>query len=228
MYGQVCKEYFRGFFRNISPDRRALFVSYISIGLLLFCLPQQQGMQRNWLLAIPVAFAVVSGLFHNVSLPFMMYLVPYTRAQREVLIGRLLHVKIAVPLLFAGLCDIAAVFLTEMSVYALILQLATVLCVTCLCGMLSDDRRLEKENVYGGLRDSVGIGMMLCQIGGSAMFAVCLYPVSAVAFWLIFLIEMTIMLPFLAAAGKRWKLIRHNFAQYELIDGGFDKNADYH
>ena len=94
--------------------------------------------------------------------------------------------------------------------------------------MLSDDRRLEKGNAYGGLRDSVGIGMMLCQVGGSAMFAICLYPVSAAAFWVTFLIEMMVMLPFLVVVGKRWKQIRHNFAEYELMDGGFDKNADYH
>ncbi len=228
MYRQVFAEYFRGFFRNINPERKALFFSYISIGLMFFWLPQQQGIRYNWLLAIPVVFAVVSGAFHNVSLPFMMYLVPYTKRQREAVIGKLLYVKIVIPLFFAGLCDIAAVFLTEVSIYALILQLATVFCITCLCGMLSDDRRLEKGHAYGGLRDSVGIGMMLCQVGGSAMFAICLYPVSAAAFWVTFLIEMMVMLPFLVVVGKRWKQIRHNFAEYELMDGGFDKNADYH
>ena len=228
MYRQVIAEYFRGFFRNISPDRTALFISYISIGLMFLWLPQQQGIRYNWLLAIPVVFAVVSGAFHDVSLPFMMYLVPYTRQQREAFIGKLLYVKIAIPLLFSGLCDIAAAFLTEVSGYALILQLATVFCITCLLGMLSDGRRIEKGNAYGGLRDSVEIGNSFCQIGGAAIFAACLYPVSAVEFWVIFPIELMVMLPFLVIVGKRWRQIRRNFAEYERMDGGVDKNADYH
>lgn len=218
MYRLVIKDYFLGFYRDINPQRLGLLVAWASIGVM-FCWRFQAEMSRNWLFAIPVAFAVLSGAFHDVSLPFMMYLVPFSKEQREAYIRKSLYVKVAIPMLFAGLCDSAAAILGDVSIYGLVLQLVTIFCVTYICGMLWDDtvHSTKERPAYDNLKDFAEVPLVLCQIGGSAMFAICLYSISEVEFWIIFLIEMIIMLPLVWGVTKKWKTIRRNFADYEKL-----------
>lgn len=219
IYKQVIKDYFLGFFRDINSERVSLLVAWASIGLGFSGVFREQ-LSYNWLLGIPVVFAVLSGACHNVSLPFMMYLVPYARKQREAYIRKALHVKVAVPMLFAGLCDIGAALLGGVSAYGLTLQLVTVFCVTYVCGMLCDGmmRNTKGKAVYEGLKDFVEIPLMLCQIGGAGMFAACLYPVSRVEFFIILIILMAVMLPTIYVVRKKWGIISRNFADYEKLE----------
>lgn len=218
LYRLVIKDYFLGFFRDINPERLGMLITWGSIGAMFFWRFWSEP-SKNWLVGLPVVFALLSGAFHDISLPYMMYLVPFSKEQREAYIQKSFYVKVAIPMLFAGLCDIAAALLGEVSVYGLVLQLATVFCVTYLCGMLWDDmvRSAKGRKAYGNLKDFVEIPLMLCMVDGWAMFAVCLYPVSDVTFWVIFLIEMVIMLPIIWGVRKNWKTIRRNFADYEKL-----------
>ena len=218
IYRQVIKDYFLGFCRDINPERLGLLIAWVSIGVMFFWKFRTETFQ-NWLIGIPIPFAVLSGALHNVSLPFMMYLVPFSKEQREAYIQKLLYVKVAVPMLFAGLCDIAAAVFGVVSVYGLVLQLVTVFCVAYICGMLWDNmaHSTKGRKVYGNLKEFVQIPLMLCTVDGSAMFAACLYPVSEAVFWVMFLIEMVIMLPIIRGVRKKWKIIRHNFADYEML-----------
>lgn len=218
LYRLVIKDYFLGFFRDINPERLGLLIAWGSIGAM-FSWRFWSDTSKNWLAGLPVVFAVLSGAFHNVSLPYMMYLAPFSKKQREAYIQKSFYVKIAVPMLFAGLCDIAAALLGEVFLYGLVLQFVTVFCVTYICGMLWDDmvRSTKGRTAYGNLKDIVEVPLVLCQIGGSAMFAVCIGPISEVEFWIIFLIEMVIMLPVIWGVRKNWKAIRRNFADYEKL-----------
>lgn len=218
LYRLAVKDYFLGFFGDINSERLGLLVSWASIGAVFFWRFWSE-ISKNWLTGLPVVFAVLSGALHNVSLPYMMYLVPFSREQRETYIQKSFYVKVAVPMFFAGLCDTVAVFLGDVSIYGLVLQLVTVFCVTYICGMLMDDmvRGAKGRRAYGNLKDFVEVPLVLCMMGGSAMFAICLYPISEVEFWVIFLIEMVIMLPVIWGVRKKWKVIRRNFADYEKV-----------
>lgn len=216
--GQVLKDYFLGFFGEFNSMRLSLLISW-SVVLAMFFWGFRSTLPKNWLMAIPIPFALLSGIFHNVSLPFMMYLVPFSKEQREAYIRKSLYVKILIPMLFAGMCDIAVAFLGHVSVYGLVLQLVTVFSVAYICGILCDGTVLEarERKVYGNLKNFVGAIFATCYLCTAAMFGICMYPVNVVEFWVIFLIEMAVMLPILIVVGKGWKTIRHNFTDYEML-----------
>lgn len=213
---QVIKDYFLGFFRDFNPMRLSLLIVWLYLWVMFSF---GFGPKQNWLMAMPIPFAMLSGIFHNVSLPFMMYLVPFSREQREAYIRRYLYVKVSIPMLFAGLCDIAEVFWGHMSAYGLVLQLVTVFSVTYICGILCDGvmREAAGRKVYGNLKSFVGAILAVCQICTAALFAICMNPINVVEFWVIFLIEMAVMLPILVGVGREWKTIRRNFADYEML-----------
>lgn len=217
--GQVLKDYFLGFYRDFNSMRLSLLIEW-SVILAMFFWGFRSTLPKNWLMAIPIPFALLSGIFHNVSLPFMMYLVPFSKEQREAYIRKSLYVEVLIPMLVAGLCDIAAAFWGHVSVYGLVLQLVTVFSVAYICGILCDGTVLEarERKVYGKLKNFVGAVFPICFFCTAVMFGICMYPVNVVEFWVIFLIETAVMLPILLVVGKGWKTLRHNFADYEMLN----------
>ena len=175
---------------------------------------------RNWLVSLPLLFALLSGLLHKVSLPFMMYLVPCSAEQREVYIRRMLHVKVAVPMAFGLLWGLAGMCLSIVPGHVLLLELASIFFFTSLCGMLGETAGGDTERVgaYGGMRYFVGGILVVCYLGGVAMCVICTGPVSTIEFRLILSAMLLFLLPMTAATGRRWKRIRRSLADYELAE----------
>lgn len=224
-YKQVIIDYFKDFSRDLYAKKNALAVClvYLSATFLYTCAygltKGIDQLNKNWLVGIPVFIALISSSFHRASLPFMMYLVPYSKKQREEYIQKMLTVNIAFPVLFGCLFDIAAVCLGSVSYYAVILQMTGILFITYICGILCDGSfSLESQTmpVYGKIRIWAAIPPVLCYLGGNVLFAVCVGPVSKTEFWVVLGIMLLILLPIVVAIHKHWKTIRSNFADYEM------------
>ncbi|MCM1158904.1 MAG: hypothetical protein NC300_12410 [Bacteroidales bacterium] len=217
-YRQVIKDYFSGFFRGIHGDGIAIFISCVGIGIGVSGF-RLEGTEKNWLVGLPVLFALISGAGHRVSLPFMMYLIPWSDAQREEYIQKMLHVKLAVPILFGILCDALAMVFQSVSFYAFVLQMISIFSIAFLLGILNDDsvNKMENRAAYGGLKDFAPVIVVSCYMEGPAMFLICLDAVSRTEFFVVLAVMVCILLPVTVAAGKRWKTIRRNFADYETV-----------
>lgn len=224
-YKQVIFDYFKDFRRDLHAKKNSLAVCivYLSITFPFICAyGLTKGIyqfNQNWLVGIPIFMAIISCSFHRTSLPFMMYLVPYSKKQREEYIQKMLIVKIAFPVILGCLFDIAAVCFGSVSYYAVILQMTGILFITYICGILCDGNfSFESQDmpVYGEIQIWSAIPPVLCHMGGSVLFAVCAGSVSRTEFWVVLGIMLLIMLPIAAAIQKHWKTIRSNFADYEM------------
>lgn len=218
-YKRVIRDYFADFVSGFCKERLGLPVCCMAVacpfaGVLAgFCKER-----LNWLIGIPVFFALLSSAFHTVSLPFMMYLIPYSRQERETYIQKMLVVKVGIPIAFACLCDIVALFTGSVTFYALILQIISIFVVTFISGMLSDGRAgdMTERRAYGGMRYYVFLLVLLCYFEGSGILALCMVPISGTVFWIVIGILTVTLLPGMAVAGMHWKNIRSSFADYEL------------
>lgn len=214
-YKYVISDYFVEFVRGFKLARLGL-IAYIAIGTLYMNWVDADIM--NWFGGIPIIFAMMSGAFHMVSLPMMMYLVPYTREKREQYIERMLYVKIAVPVFFAVVVDLLAAFINPLSEYAILLQFIAIFLIAYITGTLNDGTvdAIEKKAAYGEFRDFVAIPIMLCYVAGPVMFMVCSDDISKTQFWIILGMMVVLFLPIVNSIRKRWKRIRANFADYEM------------
>ena len=142
-YKRVIPDYFQEFIRVFSTER-ARFLALILVFGIIFLWDiwweriRMDGIFHNWINGIPILFALISGALHRVSLPFMMYLVPCSREQRERYIQRMLTVKVAVPIAFGLICDGLAAWAGGISRYVFVLQMASVFFLSSLCGMLNE------------------------------------------------------------------------------------------
>lgn len=225
LYKQVIIDYFKDFSRDLHAKKNSLIVClvYLSTAFLYTCAygltKEIEQLNKNWLVGIPIFIAVISSSFHRTSLPFMMYLIPYSKKQREEYIQKMLAVKIAFPLIFGCLFDIAAVCLGSVSYYAVILQMTGILFITYICGILCDGSfsfESQYMPVYGEIRTWSGLPPFLCYMGSNILFGICVEPVSQTEFWVILSIMLLFLLPMAAAIQKHWKTIRSNFADYEM------------
>lgn len=225
IYRQIIIDYFKDFGRDLHAKKNSLIVClvYLSTAFLYTCAYGLtngiEELNKNWLIGIPIFIAVISSSFHRTSLPFMMYLIPYSQKQREKYIQKMLTVKIAFPVIFGCLFDIAAVCFDSVSYYAVILQMTGILFITYICGILCDGSfSFESQTmpVYGEIRTWSGFPPVLCYMGGNVLFAVCVEPVSQTEFWVVLGIMLLILLPIAVAIQKHWKSIRSNFADYEM------------
>lgn len=214
-YKYVISDYFVEFVRGFKLARLGL-IAYIAVGTLYMNWIDAESM--NWMGGIPIIFALMSGAFHMVSLPMMMYLVPYTQEKREQYIERMLYVKIGIPMIFAVVVDLIAAFIQPLSGYALLLQLIAIFLITYITGTLNDGTvdAIEKKAAYGGFRDFVAIPIILCYIAGPVMFMICSDSISKTEFLVILGVMGAIFLPIINFIRKRWKRIRANFADYEM------------
>lgn len=225
MNKQVIIDYFKDFSRDLYAKKNSLIVClvYLSTIFLYTCAygltNGVEQLNKNWLVGIPIFIAFISSSFHKTSLPFMMYLIPYSKKQREEYIQKMLAVKIAFPVIFGCLFDIAAACFGSVSYYAVILQMTGILFITYICGILCDGSfSFESQTmpVYGEIRTWSGFPPVLCYMGGNVLFAVCVEPVSQTEFWVVLGIMLLILLPIAVAIQKHWKMIRSNFADYEM------------
>lgn len=201
-YKRVIRDYFLDFASGCSLQRIGLFVCWMAIACPIT--GSLVGVSKgglNWLLGIPVFFALVSSAFHKVSLPFMMYMIPYSRQEREEYIQKMLAVKIGIPILVGCLCDIAALCAGTITLYGSVLQMASIVSVTFISGTMNNSRT------------SV---MLLCYFEGSVMSVLCMLPLSGMVFWIVTGILAVTFFPGMVVAGKHWKQIRSRIADYEL------------
>lgn len=222
-YRRVIREYFREYIRVFCMEKVRFLVLFLVLGFTLAWdiwlkrIPTD-GIFTNWINGIPILFTLLSGAIHRVSLPFMMYLVPCSREQRERYIQRMLTVKVAVPLGVGLLCDGAAVWAGMLSLYVFILQMSSIFFLACISGMLNDGgiAGAEERNAFGELQPFAAALLAICNLVGMAMFVICMGSVSQVEFWVVISVMAIFLLPLLAMVGKRWKQIRRNFADYEM------------
>lgn len=218
-YISIVQDYFHDFRREFKPETLGCLAGFAGIGVVCGNSISSQGLQRNWIMGIPILFALFSGALHKVSLPLMMYLVPCSKDMREQYIKRMLKVKIVIPIAFGLLCDLAALFLKSLSCYVFVLQMTMIFFITCLCGMLNDGglNTVEEKTAYGGMRYFVPVLLVFCYIGGMVLSIICMDSVSRTEFWVICSVMIVILLPMTIAVGRRWKQIRSNFASYETV-----------
>ena len=224
MYKQVIFDYFKDFQRDLHAKKNSLVVclAYPIIFLYTCAYGLANGidsLNKNWLVGIPIFIAFISSSFHRTALPFMMYLIPYSHKQREEYIQKMLNVKIAFPVIFGCLFDLAAVCFGSVSYYAVILQITGILFITYICGILCDgsfSSESQTMSVYGEIRIWSAVPPILCYLGGNFLFAICVEPVSQTEFWIVLCIMLLILLPIAAVIQKHWKMIRSNFADYEM------------
>ena len=221
-YGQVIRDYFREFRRAFHKENICFLLLFLGLGIIAAA-GDGVGKFRmdleamNWVTGIPIFYALASGVLHTVSLPFMIYLIPCSRKQRERYIQRMLMVKIAIPIAFGAICDVAVFCMGDISLYVFVLQMASVFFISSLFGMLHDDGVYAAENkvAYGELRPFTAALMVMCHLFGTAMFVICVGAVGKVGFWVILSVMVFVLLPILVTVWKRWGQIRRNFADYE-------------
>lgn len=224
MYKQIIIDYFKDFGRDLHAKKNSLIIClvYLSTVFLYTCAYGLtngiEQLNKNWLVGIPILIAIISSSFHRTSLPFMMYLIPYSKKQREEYIQKMLTVKIAFPVIFGCLFDIMAVCFGSVSYYAVILQMTSILFITYICGICDGSFSFESQTMpaYGEIRICSYISPILCYMVSNVLFSVCVEPVSQAEFWVIMIIMLLTLLPIAVTIQKHWKTIRSNFADYEM------------
>ncbi|MBR6770986.1 MAG: hypothetical protein IKM28_07085, partial [Lachnospiraceae bacterium] len=134
----------------------------------------------------------------------------------------------------AFLCDLVAIFWGQLSLYLFILQIFSVFIISYIFGTLNDGRLIGK--VRGRKEDLVIIPLLLgCHLGG-IMFVFCIDSINRQKFFIIFAVLVCIFVPMICWINKKWRSIRSNLADYQLIVKAEEKdfrrrglsNADYH
>lgn len=222
-YKRVIRDYFQESIRVFCMERIWFPALFLVFGIILMWdiwlrRIRMEGIFEHWINGIPILFALLNGALHRVSLPFMMYLVPCSREQRERYIQRMLAVKVAVPMGFGLICDGLAVWAGALSLYVFVLQMAGIFFLSCLCGMLNEGglTGAGKKKAYGELQPFAAALLVVCNLVGMAMFVICMGSVSRVEFWIVISVMALFLLPMLVVVGKRWERIRRNFADYEM------------
>lgn len=218
-YRNIIKDYFRDFFRGTKADQVMLLICLtISCSFSSWTDLQIQ----NWIIIIPILFAMISSLLHVVTLPPMMYLIPYNQAEREEYIQKMLHVKILIPLCFALIWDFVLLFFKPLSLYAFILQIISILLITYICGTVNNGNRDQSEQqvAYGSMWEYVSLILAISFMMGGSMCIICSGSISRLEFWIVFSATTLIFLPIANNIRKRWHTLRSNFANYEIITWG--------
>lgn len=174
---------------------------------------------KSMLVGIPILFTMISITFHTISLPFMMYVVPYNKKQRETYIQTMLYLKIGIPLCFAIIWDIISWFIHPVSIYACILQIVGIAALTYIGGTLHDGMSNSSTGkiAFGHtLKDFTPVILLLSFSLGMGLFGICIESVNCIEFLIIISVMLLIFLPICNAIRKRWPDIRSNFANYEI------------
>lgn len=218
-YQNIIKDYFRDFFRGTKADQ-LMILTCLSITCMFSS--WTDFINLNWILVIPILFAMVSSLLHIVTLPPMMYLIPYNQAEREEYIQKMLYIKILIPLGFALIWDFLLLFFKPLSLYSFTLQIISILLITYICGTINNGNRDQSEQqvVYGSMWEYVSLILAITFIMGGSMCIICSDSISRLEFWIVFSATILIFLPISNSIRKRWSKIRSNFANYEVVTWG--------
>jgi hypothetical protein len=193
------------------------YIIFISIGTIF--IKKASFTLFNGIVGLLIFLALISGSFHVVSLPMMMYIVPYTKKMREDYIQKLLNIKVGIPLTVSACVDIIVLICDITLLRTIILQLVTVFFISYLFGTLNYEQILNNvyKPAFGGLREYNGAILMLCYLLSYIMYYVCLSQISNVEFWIILAVILTIFGTISLNVHKRWSIIRSNLANYEMV-----------
>lgn len=214
-YSEVVKDYFRDYKRAARWDR----LLYVAMTILYALNPFRKDFDLlRYAAGLPLLLALLSGVLHMVSLPMMMYLVPYTKQMREKYIQKYLNVKIAVPMVISVVFDIVLLIINPALIGNIVLQILIVFFITSIMGMLQDGPVLanEKKVAFGGIREFTGMFLLICYIASLVMFIICSSTISILEFWTVLLVTLFIFGPITIFLVKRWGQIKSNFADYEM------------
>jgi hypothetical protein len=214
----LFKVYIAEFKRNFGLQRfiMVFYVIFISIGTIF--IKKASFTLFNGIVGLLIFLALISGSFHVVSLPMMMYIVPYTKKMREDYIQKLLNIKVGIPLTVSACVDIIVLICDRTLLRTIILQLVTVFFISYLFGTLNYEHILNVyKPAFGGLREYNGAILMLCYLLSYIMYYVCLSQISNVEFWIILAVILIIFGTISLNVHKRWSIIRSNLASYEMV-----------
>lgn len=212
MYRQMVREYFKDYLRGSGCQWFLWLIPWAAIAAQWFPVRERA---KGWPAAVPILAAVISAFSHKVSLPFMMYLLPLSKTQREAYMERMLRIKVLVPLAFALLWDAIFWCAGRLSAYAFFLQIPCVVTLSYLYGMLHESNAADEERLaFGGLRWFVPVILVVTLFGALVMCAVCAGEIRTVEFVIVLAVFLAVFLPITGAVRRRWGLIKGNFADY--------------
>ena len=215
-YREFVKEYFKEYQRLLCW-RKVL----VAFAVLMYSLrPWEEGFHfYRYISGFPVFLAFVSGIFHHVSLPMMMYIMPYTNQMREDYIQKLLKVKVGIPMVVAVMFDVVVFAINPMQIKAIILQLLMVYLLTYIMGMIYDGQSLqyEERSAFGTNNAFINFALWICYTGSVIMSILCGPNINNIEFGITFAVILLFYVPTARKISKQWKEIRANFAKYERI-----------
>ena len=230
-YSEILKNYWNEYSRMMDSRKMVALLLIATITAEIVFAGEADGF--GIMVAIPILFSLISGAFHTVSLPQMMYLLPLTNEMREEYIQKSLYVKVGVPLSVAVVVDAILLFLEPSRYFALLLQMLTVFLVSYIMGMINEGSGLWNEGkamwydgnpAYGGgFRYFADLCLIFCYWCVGILGLVC--GSKEIKLWEFFTVlgfELLIYGSIAIIVARRWKRIRANFANYERA---FQKEA---
>jgi hypothetical protein len=213
----IFKDYLDDF-RRCSGLQRLFCVSVEMIfGLIFIIMNGHVGLED--IVGLLILLTIISGAYHFVSLPMMMYVVPYTKQMRENYIQKMLKLKVGMPLMVSACVDIVMLVFDRTLIKAVVLQLVTVFFISYLFGTLNDEPLLNNvyKPAFGRLREFIGAILMLCYMLSLVMFCICVSQISNVEFWAILIVLLVVFGTISLNVHRCWKVIRSKLASYEMV-----------
>lgn len=215
-YPMILRDYFKDYKRAVRWDR----MLYVII-IMCYALNPFRGDfdLLRYAAGLPLFLALLSGVLHMVSLPMMMYLIPYTKQMREEYIQKYLNVKIAVPMTISVVFDIILLLIRPGLIRNIILQLLMVFFITYIMGILHDGSVLpdDRKAAFGGIKYFAGMFLVICYIGSLVMYIICSSMMDDFEFTATLLVMLFIFGFTTIIISKHWKQIKENFADYEMM-----------
>ncbi len=180
----------------------------------------------NFWAGVPIVFAMISALCHVVSMPTMMYLVPFSHKDRENYIQKMLYAEVGIPMVIALFWDLIIGLAGKLTLYAFIIQLVSIFTLTYIGGALED--RGKKKAAYKDITIFSAIARLISYIGGIVFLYICVDSISTMEFCVVLGIWLFVFGPILWGVKRRWKKIRADFADYEIATTEEVQNADYY
>jgi hypothetical protein len=213
----IFKDYLDDFKRCFGFQRLFSVSVEMILGLIFIIMNGHVGPED--IVGLLIFLTIISGSYHFVSLPVMMYVVPYTKQMREDYIRRMLKLKVGIPLMVSGCVDIVMLAFDRTLLKAVVLQLVTVFFISYLFGTLNDEPLLNNvyKPAFGRLREFIGAILMLCYMLSLVMFCICVSQISNVEFGVILIILLAVFGTISLNVHRRWKVIRSKLASYEMV-----------
>lgn len=214
-FSKVLKDYFKEYKRGFN-FARLILILLIAVGPIVV---NENRFGLNYVLGIPVLFATISGAFHIVSLPVMMYFIPATKKMREIYIQRMLEIKIMVPMMVAVFVDLILICFGKAYIKAVILQIMAVFFITFIMGTLNDGTYFPDEFKLAqeGMRYFSASILMGCYVfSGAIIQIVCSEEILLSEFLTVLGVCVAVLGTISLCICKYWHSIKANYADYEM------------